>query len=119
MSRIENYSRRSFFFQAEDGIRDIGVTGVQTCALPICSGGPGTTTDRSACTSTWSTGAGSRASRARTASEDAGSSADRKSVVQGKSVDLGGRRLIKKNPSRLDVRRLDAPAAGVWRSSQH
>src|SRR5882757_6754541 len=23
-----------FFFQAEDGIRDIGVTGVQTCALP-------------------------------------------------------------------------------------
>src|SRR3712207_7699413 len=24
-----------FFFQAEDGIRDIGVTGVQTCALPI------------------------------------------------------------------------------------
>src|SRR3712207_7545823 len=27
-----------FFFQAEDGIRDIGVTGVQTCALPICEG---------------------------------------------------------------------------------
>src|SRR3712207_2642024 len=27
--------RISFFFQAEDGIRDIGVTGVQTCALPI------------------------------------------------------------------------------------
>src|SRR3712207_8814311 len=26
---------RNFFFQAEDGIRDIGVTGVQTCALPI------------------------------------------------------------------------------------
>src|SRR3712207_204886 len=25
------------FFQAEDGIRDIGVTGVQTCALPIWS----------------------------------------------------------------------------------
>ena len=24
-----------FFFQAEDGIRDYGVTGVQTCALPI------------------------------------------------------------------------------------
>src|SRR5690606_40852556 len=32
-----------FFFQAEDGIRDFHVTGVQTCALPIfcqksCSG---------------------------------------------------------------------------------
>src|SRR5256884_754817 len=25
----------SFFFQAEDGIRDVAVTGVQTCALPI------------------------------------------------------------------------------------
>ena len=25
-----------FFFQAEDGIRDGLVTGVQTCALPIC-----------------------------------------------------------------------------------
>src|SRR5256886_5276320 len=26
-----------FFFQAEDGIRDLTVTGVQTCALPISS----------------------------------------------------------------------------------
>src|SRR2546422_6409530 len=37
---------RNFFFQAEDGIRDVAVTGVQTCALPISSGqqplfGPG------------------------------------------------------------------------------
>src|SRR3712207_8415446 len=31
-----------YFFQAEDGIRDIGVTGVQTCALPISSIGLGT-----------------------------------------------------------------------------
>src|SRR6266511_4742961 len=28
-----------FFFQAEDGIRDFHVTGVQTCALPICGCG--------------------------------------------------------------------------------
>src|SRR5437868_1049199 len=28
-----------FFFQAEDGIRDRNVTGVQTCALPICEFG--------------------------------------------------------------------------------
>ena len=29
-----------FFFQAEDGIRDTSVTGVQTCALPIyCDSG--------------------------------------------------------------------------------
>src|SRR5947209_17318024 len=37
-----------FFFQAEDGIRDIGVTGVQTCALPIsrCSTKPGCANSR-------------------------------------------------------------------------
>src|SRR2546430_8115826 len=29
------YFNRSFFFQAEAGIRDLTVTGVQTCALPI------------------------------------------------------------------------------------
>src|SRR5690606_39968027 len=29
-----------FFFQAEDGIRDFHVTGVQTCALPICTHSP-------------------------------------------------------------------------------
>src|SRR5207245_3034129 len=36
-----------FFFQAEDGIRDATVTGVQTCALPICAaaGVPGSTYD--------------------------------------------------------------------------
>src|SRR5260221_5182150 len=30
-----NVTHRVFFFQAEDGIRDHCVTGVQTCALPI------------------------------------------------------------------------------------
>src|SRR3712207_4040607 len=35
--RIGDVAERGtlLFFQAEDGIRDIGVTGVQTCALPI------------------------------------------------------------------------------------
>src|SRR5206468_5538064 len=33
-----SYSVFFFFFQAEDGIRDLIVTGVQTCALPICNG---------------------------------------------------------------------------------
>src|SRR2546421_5352824 len=32
--------RVCFFFQAEDGIRDLIVTGVQTCALPILSSVP-------------------------------------------------------------------------------
>src|SRR5437016_8522988 len=34
-SRFEFYFSLFFFFQAEDGIRDWSVTGVQTCALPI------------------------------------------------------------------------------------
>src|SRR5437764_11699744 len=41
-----------FFFQAEDGIRDTSVTGVQTCALPIChpvrQQGPGNVAERHA-----------------------------------------------------------------------
>src|SRR2546429_5131106 len=37
-----------FFFQAEDGIRDVAVTGVQTCALPISSFGNSTRYSRTA-----------------------------------------------------------------------
>src|SRR5258707_2330611 len=40
MKGVTTVSRFFFFFQAEDGIRDIGVTGVQTCALPILTPGP-------------------------------------------------------------------------------
>src|SRR2546429_9324218 len=35
LDNVMCYGVRSFFFQAEDGIRDVAVTGVQTCALPI------------------------------------------------------------------------------------
>src|SRR5260370_19073426 len=35
MSSVLSYPVVFFFFQAEDGIRDSSVTGVQTCALPI------------------------------------------------------------------------------------
>src|SRR6266496_5948790 len=66
-----------FFFQAEDGIRDLYVTGVQTCALPIskvlCS--------VSLCP-------------ARTIRSSWPSRSEERRV--GKSVDLGGRRIIKK-----------------------
>src|SRR5687767_15179562 len=40
-----------FFFQAEDGIRDKLVTGVQTCALPISAGRPCARTSPRRCTS--------------------------------------------------------------------
>src|SRR5690606_40389252 len=35
-SDVDRDMSEIFFFQAEDGIRDFHVTGVQTCALPIC-----------------------------------------------------------------------------------
>src|SRR5688572_30203016 len=38
--RSAAYRRSGFFFQAEDGIRALTVTGVQTCALPIYDGDP-------------------------------------------------------------------------------
>src|SRR5947209_18357581 len=68
-----------FFFQAEDGIRDIGVTGVQTCALPILS--RGWRSKRICWTSRSSIRAGEKRSEERRV---------------GKSVDLGGGRIIKK-----------------------
>src|SRR4030066_637732 len=71
-----------FFFQAEDGIRDSSVTGVQTCALPI-----------------WR-----RSGRRKEASVAVliASGAPLDQFVRseerrvGKGVDLGGRRIIKK-----------------------
>src|SRR2546430_11147867 len=38
--RVCREYRHDFFFQAEDGIRDLTVTGVQTCALPISISAP-------------------------------------------------------------------------------
>src|SRR5215210_1051998 len=74
-----------FFFQAEDGIRDTSVTGVQTCALPISCGGRARTADRAA----------EHRLRLRRHRPDAvrrgRAAGDRKSAVSGKSDDLGGR----------------------------
>src|SRR5437773_3780193 len=41
MFKIDLFLLLFFFFQAEDGIRDRDVTGVQTCALPILRASPG------------------------------------------------------------------------------
>src|SRR5205085_3369852 len=40
LARVTEIESLCFFFQAEDGIRDLTVTGVQTCALPIFPGEP-------------------------------------------------------------------------------
>src|SRR6201994_5149025 len=85
-----------FFFQGEDGIRDVAVTGVQTCALPISARRRRHRVRRHA----------RRLRRAARGDE----APDRKSVVSGKSVDLGGRRIIKKKKRE---------SMGFWRSSIH
>src|SRR3712207_8080559 len=86
-----------FFFQAEDGIRDIGVTGVQTCALPI-SPPPGAPPRQgpASCAATRSSTTAPEAAAGSSASSPASRRArkDRKSVVEGKRVDLGGRRIL-------------------------
>ena len=73
----------SFLLQAEDGIRVVAVTGVQTCALPIwvCSWHQRWSGRRRL--------RGGRRSRRYICR-------DRKSVVKGKSVDLGGRRIVQR-----------------------
>src|SRR2546425_9355638 len=81
-----------FFFQAEDGIRDKLVTGVQTCALPISSRGrrffrpPEVQTNAQRLTALKFIHA-PRSEERRV----------------GKSVDLGGRRIIKKKKNKKNV----------------
>src|SRR2546430_3639343 len=97
-----------FFFQAEDGIRDLTVTGVQTCALPIYLHGVGLRwAPHRAARRRGPAGADSSEDR-RGGSEDTGAyrgaegrpasaRMDRSEERRvGKSVDLGGRRIIKK-----------------------
>src|SRR3712207_9211506 len=97
-----------FFLQAEDGIRDIGVTGVQTCALPICAVDAQLRRGRAAAALARYLAhrleedvdalVGAELPEEREAVAPA-PLVDRKSVVQGKSADLGGRRIIKKKHS--------------------
>src|SRR6266850_5538996 len=74
-----------FFFQAEDGIRDYKVTGVQTCALQI----------------SWPRRSPLRAPRTTNGAWLRRSEERR----VGKSVDLGGRRIIKKKKKKKDKKR--------------
>src|SRR5205807_6866308 len=90
-----------FFFQAEDGIRDYKVTGVQTCALPILNPsdfgsprtnslpGPGWPSSPTITRAGW---------RPIWASSPRARSEERR---VGKSVDLGGGRMLKKEEKRV------------------
>src|SRR5690348_18472363 len=96
-----------FFFQAEDGIRDGRVTGVQTCALPISSGGSGARDaprlgggERDALHREPRRTAARRARRLRAAGRARDRAARSEERRVGKSVDLGGRRSMKKKKRR-------------------
>src|SRR5437870_13091814 len=102
-----------FFFQAEDGIRDGHVTGVQTCALPIYARLPSESRRKSSIT--W-------VSPSALYAESWSTTAWRVSAVRseerrvGKSVDRGDRRMSKKkklwnessgHDDRLDLHQTD------------
>src|SRR3989337_3585660 len=88
------------FVQGEDGIRDATVTGVQTCALPISQA--------------------ARRHRDTISSPPVESlwverlAGDRKSVVEGKRVELGGRRIIKKKKTHPATGAGIAIGPAVW-----
>src|SRR5690348_18420737 len=96
-----------FFFQAEDGIRDGRVTGVQTCALPISmkqlnpNGGK---------VMVMSVDPGISTTDARVKGFEDAVKADSKRSEErrvGKSVDLGGRRIIKKKKRNKKKKKID------------
>src|SRR5437867_13225142 len=82
------YSLFCFFFQAEDGIRDRTVTGVQTCALPIWPSGrsgPWRPSRRRRGTGRWASG------RAATARRGACARRARRRGVWGSEERRGGK----------------------------
>src|SRR5712672_4205523 len=86
--------RSFFFFQSEDGIRDKLLTGVQTCALPIYRSA-GQLPGSRAAARVPGTGLPGYAPRV-------GRSEERR---VGKSVDLGGRRIIKKKKKKSTTKK--------------
>src|SRR2546427_13284577 len=96
-----------FFFQAEDGIRDLTVTGVQTCALPIWRRRWGSRSRsaerRQAGAGLLAPGQAAQAPAADMAALAAGVHIRSEERRVGKSVDLGGRRIIKKKKERRYV----------------
>src|SRR5256885_3483279 len=83
------YNCLFFFFQAEDGIRDYKVTGVQTCALPIS---PRRTVFGRISTSGRCLGASPTSS----VTTYSGRTQIGRASCRERGVDLGGRRIIKK-----------------------
>src|SRR2546430_16080403 len=91
-----------FFFQAEDGIRDLTVTGVQTCALPISLSQPTCNIQILNYKISGTKKVVQKGVCRKKALYVIVRSEERR---VGKSVDLGGRRIIKKKKKKKIVRR--------------
>src|SRR3712207_9396585 len=93
-----------FFFSSRRRHTRYWRTGVQTCALPISSSERDPSPEPS---STSSCGIAHLVAAGGKAALRSGGSpqltGDRKSVVEGKSVDLGGRRIIKKKKKHISI----------------
>src|SRR5260370_6662173 len=96
-----------FFFQAEDGIRDSSVTGVQTCALPIFFSPKRPCRRKRSCRHSRRRRSNAKQRSCWRLRQDTRRAARRRPTFAlstrrseerrvGKSVDLGGRRIIKK-----------------------
>src|SRR5216683_7114063 len=96
-----------FFFQAEDGIRDLIVTGVQTCALPISARRFASASSVSSATRPRSTYAASSSSSASTPSARARAATGKIAATSGGLV--SSLQAAEKGPSAL-LARAAAPA---------
>src|SRR5258706_14789432 len=92
----------------DDGIRDWSVSAVQACALPIADALPASLTFVSAQTTQGTTGTNGNVVTCNVGTL-ANGTGDRKSVAEGKSVDLGGRRIIKKKSRRTALASSHSP----------
>src|SRR2546427_12867768 len=106
MSEVVGIVYVFFFFQAEDGIRDLTVTGVQTCALPI-SHEPGARRDRLDLLPLeglrlWGTTAIGHSTPGMDMNYNHNFEPRSEERRVGKSVDLGGRRIIKKKKQKIN-----------------
>src|SRR2546426_8083800 len=99
-----------FFFQAEDGIRDYKVTGVQTCALPIWAGGDGVVREFEALAPMELSVLAERRRHAPGGAAGGGSGAPGRTVLNGAALAPKVSALLEPG----DVVRIETPGGGGW-----
>src|SRR5437879_8739446 len=100
---IINIPSMSFFFQAEDGIRDTSVTGVQTCALPIYAAERTAVDLRRRCTAAGSSSC--RSSREKNATPDGRAAECRSHPDRARCAAAESRALPETDPLKAEIGR--------------